>query len=108
MTAQLCDDEKVVLSRHTLSTYICFPGCPTLQFLQYACQIEINSAPCTAWLKIIFTEPTVICTLVVGVAVMVAHMKPITYTKEITRCTLSAAKLNTCLHLSDQVIEFSA
>ena len=44
----------------------------------------------------------------VGVAAMVTVMEPTLDTEEMAGCTLSATKLDVCLHFDDHVIESSA
>jgi hypothetical protein len=53
----------------------------------------------------IFTRPTVIRTLVVGLAIVVAVVEPTMDAKEMTGCTLSATEFDICLYFIDRVIE---
>jgi hypothetical protein len=62
------------------------PGMPGATYSLTRAQTGINHVPGTALLETILTKLTVKCTLVVGVAAMVAliDMEPTTNTKEMT------------------------
>jgi hypothetical protein len=68
----------------------------------------VENVRCTTRLELIFTECTVVYTLVGGFAAVVAIVHATADTEEMTRCTLSSAELGVRSHLDHHVIESPA